>query len=54
MVLQPVCDVIADWASVTLQLRLTALTYQPFNPFGAAGERFGTITGGVISAGATT
>jgi hypothetical protein len=44
----PVCDVIVDWASVTVQLTDTLLVYQPFVP--SVPLTVGVITGGVVSA----
>src|SRR5215203_6670575 len=43
--------VMADWASVTVQLTETSSLYQPL-ALGDAGVTFGVMTGGVLSAGA--
>lgn len=47
-VAQPAPKVTADWASVTVQVTVTGLIYQPFAP--TVPVRLGTITGGVVSA----
>ena len=46
-VLQPVEDAMPDSPSVTVQLTVTSLVYQPFDP--AVPEMEGVITGAVLS-----
>jgi hypothetical protein len=48
----PVMDVTVDSLSTTLQLTLTSLVYHPLLP--SVPTTFGVITGGVVSAGAST
>ena len=47
--LHPVLDVMLDSGSVTLQVTVTSLVYQPFVP--KVPETLGVMTGGVVSVG---